>query len=96
MWVKNQKKVSRGIKILKSSLIIIMPIHVKKSSPIDFVRKLIAVKASEDIELIFSIIKTPITIWMAFNIIGERIPNIKQFTIWTKLTIPFSTKTALL
>ena len=62
MWVKNQKKVSRGIKILKSSSIITTPSHVKKSSPIDLVRKLIAVKASEDSELIFSTINTPITI----------------------------------
>ena len=77
MCVKNQKKVSRGIKILKSSLIVIIPSHVKKSNPIDFVRKLIAVKASEDIELIFKIINTPIIIWIAFNIIGAKTPNIK-------------------
>ena len=77
MCVKNQKKVSRGIKILKSSLIITMPSHVKKINPIDLVRKLIAVKASEDSELIFKIINTPIIIWMTFNIIGAKIPNIK-------------------
>ena len=77
MCVKNQKKVSRGIKILKSSLIVTIPSNVKKSNPIDFVRKLIAVKASEDSELIFKIINTPIIIWIAFNIIGAKTPNIK-------------------
>ena len=77
MCVKNQKKVSRGIKILKSSLIVTIPSHVKKSNPIDFVKKLIAVKASEDSELIFKIINTPIIIWIAFNIIGAKTPNIK-------------------
>ncbi len=54
-----------------------MPSHVKKSNPIDLVRKLIAVKASEDSELIFKIINNPTAIWMAFNNIGAIIPNIK-------------------
>ena len=82
MWDKNQKKVRRGMKILKLRSKWATPSQVKNIIPIVFVIKPTVAKLTPCRLPCLDVIKIPIPKWITFKIRGAITPKIKYNIVW--------------